>query len=691
MTDFNDLCLNCFEERHGKNPCPSCGLPVQKTSEAGFSLRAGTILNGKYLVGKTLGKGGFGITYLGFDLNLKSKIAIKEYFLNGFVTRNGEKVIPLNRQFLESFREGVELFYHEAESLAKFRSSPVIVNVYDFFRENGTAYIVLEYITGTTLSAYLAKRGGKIDVGETLKILSPVMDALAQLHQQDLLHRDVSPDNILLAADGRIRLIDFGAAMPAMKGNRENLPTILKCGYAPIEQYTLTGKQGPWTDLYALAATMYQALTGETVPESTDRMTEDTLKSPAEKGVVLPAAANRAIMKALSVQAENRFRSVAEFRAALETKESPDDPPKSLATVPKRPPAEKSRKKRKPNPEPGAPKRPPIRGPIAPFVRVGILILVYLALANGLHVLFGNPLELVLFPRISGVKPIGGPAPIRTATQFMPSATRSFTATPLPGKIPAAATSETPSAAATAAAPANTIASVKESESPLTLTPPRQQTAQQPTPTATMQQRAAGRVRESDNMSEVNIVAGSVNFWIDVREVSNQQYLNYAVQSGKFSSNTSNMEKDAPTIPKTNLSRSDAANYCAAMGGRLPTLREWLIAANPGADLSFDGNFIPTVHSADMNCESLRVNAVDNFRYPANPNGVHDLYGNVWEWVNGAPDAEIIERFSPGTDQRFVVVGGSWKSGCDAILDPSRMIETGTDRDDVGFRCVRDE
>ena len=313
MTNFDDLCMNCFEPRQGENPCPKCGAPVKPPSQSGFTLPPGTILSGKYLVGKVLGQGGFGITYLGFDLNLKSKIAIKEYFLNGFVTRRNGKIVPANPQNRETFLEGVETFYREAENLARFRSNPIIVNVYDFFRENGTAYIVMEYITGTSLETYLEKKNGKLGYNETLRILNPIMDALDTLHNAGFLHRDVSPDNILIATDGRIRLIDFGATLPALKGSRENLPTILKTGYAPIEQHAQAEAQGSWTDLYALGATFYRCLTGEAIPEATDRILKDSLSAPSKKGAILPSAADRAIVKALAIHSEDRIQTISRW------------------------------------------------------------------------------------------------------------------------------------------------------------------------------------------------------------------------------------------------------------------------------------------------------------------------------------------------------------------------------------------
>ena len=680
MTNFDDLCMNCFEPRQGKNPCPNCGAAVKPPSQNGFTLPPGTILSGKYLVGKVLGQGGFGITYLGFDLNLKSKIAIKEYFLNGFVTRRNGKIVPANPQNHETFLEGVETFYREAENLARFRSNPIIVNVYDFFRENGTAYIVMEYITGTSLEAYLEKKNGKLGYNETLQILSPIMDALDTLHSAGFLHRDVSPDNILIAADGRIRLIDFGATLPTLKGNRENLPTILKTGYAPIEQHAQAGAQGSWTDLYALGATFYRCLTGETIPESTDRILKDSLCAPSKKGADLPPAADRAIVKALAIHPEDRIQSIAEFRDALSRPQSSITAKKSEPAADNKPyPKSKRADAKKPGAKkrPGKPKanakngRKPLRGTLFRFL---LLAAAYLALVNGFNRLTHSYSGFAVYPVLK----------LTSAPASEPEAAGPIES-PIPEKkeptadaMPAQLAAQRPSATLSRSTPLPTLTP--------TLQPTRPKPATLAASPTAVPEPAKNRVRTIDNMAEVNIRSGSMNYWIDEREISAQQFTNYAVQNGLVQ----RRPNDPPAAPVTQVSRTDAASYCVWAGGRLPTFREWLAAANPGYDPAADTAFVPDIDLTGTNCGSLRANHVDDSPFPANGNGVYDLYGNVWEWINGAPDAALIEEITGETDLRFLIAGGSWKSECDSLLDPANLVQVGAERDDVGFRCVRD-
>ncbi len=680
MTNFDDLCMNCFEPRQGENPCPKCGAPVKPPSQSGFTLPPGTILSGKYLVGKVLGQGGFGITYLGFDLNLKSKIAIKEYFLNGFVTRRNGKIVPANPQNRETFLEGVETFYREAENLARFRSNPIIVNVYDFFRENGTAYIVMEYITGTSLETYLEKKNGKLGYNETLRILNPIMDALDTLHNAGFLHRDVSPDNILIATDGRIRLIDFGATLPALKGSRENLPTILKTGYAPIEQHAQAEAQGSWTDLYALGATFYRCLTGEAILEATDRILKDSLSAPSKKGAILPSAADRAIVKALAIHSEDRIQTIAEFRDALSRSQSPMPAKTSDPAAENKSYAKSKRaddKKTGAENRSGKPKaksdRKLLRGTLFRFL---LLATAYLALVNGFNRLTRSHSGFAIYPILKltsapatgpgAAAPIGSTGPEKTGPTDLPTA--ASTSTQLSTRKPSA--------------------TLSTSMLPSTLTPTLQPTRAQSTAFAAspVPERAENRVRTIDNMTEVNIRSRSMNYWIDEREISAQQFTNYAVQNGLVQ----RRPNDPPAAPMTQVSRTDAANYCVWAGGRLPTFREWLAAANPGYDPAAGIALAPDIDLTGTNCGSLRANHVDNPHFPANGNGVYDLYGNVWEWINGAPDAALIEEITGETDLRFLVVGGSWKSECDSLLDPANLVQAGAERDDVGFRCVRD-
>lgn len=270
----------------------------------------------KFLLGQFLGQGGFGITYLGWDLNLDMKLAIKEFFPQGLVSRvpGQSKVISYTGETNNQFEFGLDRFLKEAKILARFEDHPNIVTVRDFFKANGTAYMIMSYVEGPTLEKYLAQSKGRIPFSKTLDIMMPVMAALREVHEAEIMHRDISPDNILINKKGRVIIIDFGAARQEMREKSKSLSVILKAGYAPEEQYRSRGKQGSWTDIYAVAATMYRCITGEVPPEAMDRLAEDDLVSPSELNIDIDSIREAALLKALSVRAEGRFQTVENFR-----------------------------------------------------------------------------------------------------------------------------------------------------------------------------------------------------------------------------------------------------------------------------------------------------------------------------------------------------------------------------------------
>ncbi len=201
--------------------------------------------------------------------------------------------------------------------MARFEYHPNIVTIRDFFKENDTAYMVMSYIEGLTLIEYLNRAGGKIPVDKAVQIIMPVTDALREIHEMSIMHRDISPDNIFIDIKGRVVLIDFGAARQEMREKSKSLSVILKAGYAPEEQYRSRGKQGPWTDIYATAATMYRCITGQVIPEAIDRLAEDDLKPPSRLGVVIEQEREDSLLKALAVKAGDRFQTVEEFQVGL--------------------------------------------------------------------------------------------------------------------------------------------------------------------------------------------------------------------------------------------------------------------------------------------------------------------------------------------------------------------------------------
>jgi tRNA A-37 threonylcarbamoyl transferase component Bud32 len=317
--DIITLCLGCMEEKSDSKICPRCGYAKGAAPESSLHLPPGTVLQGKYLLGYALGQGGFGITYLAWDNNLKLKLAIKEYLPQQLAYRtDANTVVKIYRTSLaKEFSYGREKFMEEAQTLARFNEHPNIVTVRDYFEANNTAYLVMNYHEGVTLQSYLESKGGRIPVDQTLSIFMPVLDALKEVHAAGILHRDISPDNLLIDKTGRVILIDFGAARQAMGEKSKSLSVIMKAGYSPPEQYQSRGNQGPWTDIYAVAATMYRALTGHTPLEAIDRMAEDDLIVPSKLGVVIEPKQEEALLKALEVKAKDRYQTVEQFQAEL--------------------------------------------------------------------------------------------------------------------------------------------------------------------------------------------------------------------------------------------------------------------------------------------------------------------------------------------------------------------------------------
>ena len=275
-------------------------------------LRKGTRLIGRYTIEGVLGQGGFGITYLGIDELHEKKVAIKEFFPQGIVTRNIEYQDTVTVTFVgekDNYEKGKERFLKEARTMAKFSKDEGIVKALDFFEINNTAYIVMEYLEGITLKQYL-RENQRIAPEDLIELLVPLIESLDEIHSQGMIHRDISPDNIMVLPDGRIKLMDFGAARDYTEFGEKSLSIVLKPGYAPPEQYQTHGIQGPWTDIYALCATMYKCITGENPPDAIERVMDDSLKKISEFGIVIPPQEEAAIIKGMSVSAKDRYQDI---------------------------------------------------------------------------------------------------------------------------------------------------------------------------------------------------------------------------------------------------------------------------------------------------------------------------------------------------------------------------------------------
>ena len=316
------LCYNCFREiPEQEGACPYCGFDLKENEKMyPGALRAGTVLKGRYLLGRVLGQGGFGITYLAWDESLKARVAVKEYMPGELATRlEHRQVVVRTAARQEEFAYGQERFKEEARILAKFMGQPNIAGVTDYFDENGTSYFVMDYIEGISFKTYIAQAGGRVSPEEALDVMIPVLRALTAVHGEGLIHRDVTPDNIYITKDGNVKLLDFGSARYSLGDKSKSLDVILKVGYAPKEQYIRRGRQGPYTDVYSCAACLYAAITGYLPPESLERLDHDTLVPPSEAGAEIPLYLERAILKGLAVQPEDRFQTAGEFLEALES------------------------------------------------------------------------------------------------------------------------------------------------------------------------------------------------------------------------------------------------------------------------------------------------------------------------------------------------------------------------------------
>lgn len=296
-------------------------MPLTSQTASGHTLLSGTILHKNYIIDAILGQGGFGITYSGTCISTGTRVAIKEFFPSGTATRlnqNGNILVShYNGQPETSFQKGMHRFLNEANLLKEFHNLGSIVSVYDVFEENGTAYIVMEYIEGITLKQLISNEGA-LSFDEAITLFKPVLLALHEVHKKGLIHRDISPDNLIVGMDNHLHLIDFGAASFKNPNESKTMTVILKSGYAPPEQYISDGRIGAWTDVYALCATMYMVLNGEKPIDAIRRMQNDTLDFTGEYSN-LKEYQKKAILRGLRLNYAERFSSAKLLYQALTT------------------------------------------------------------------------------------------------------------------------------------------------------------------------------------------------------------------------------------------------------------------------------------------------------------------------------------------------------------------------------------
>lgn len=317
---MGEICSNCFSVNYEGGVCAECGYDSQhETGKHPLALPAGSILYGRYRIGRVLGQGGFGITYKAQDVNSNKIVAIKEYFPKELATRvDGNYAMPYGGQKEKDFEYGKDKFLNEAQTLARFNGTPGIVDVYNYFEENGTVFFAMEYAGDINLEKYVSEKGGKLTFAEAQVILKPVFEAIREIHKEGIIHRDIAPDNIMITPDRRPLLIDFGAARGDTGMKSVSMDVVIKYGFAPVEQYKQHGTLSPATDIYAAAATYYYAITGHIPPESIERVSgEDPLLSPCVYGAQIEKKTEDALIKALSVQPNNRYQSMEDFIEGL--------------------------------------------------------------------------------------------------------------------------------------------------------------------------------------------------------------------------------------------------------------------------------------------------------------------------------------------------------------------------------------
>lgn len=332
-----NFCPNCFQSEYTGVRCNLCGYEDKQTTDQRV-LAPGIWLKNRYLTGRVLGAGGFGITYLVFDSQTRQRYAVKEYFpVEWAVRMPGTNQIASNSQSKdEYYLHGRKVFADEAKTLLELKGNPVVVNAMDYFQENGTSYLVMEFLDGATLQEYMKERNAPFPIWLADRTVREIGEALASIHKNMFLHRDISPDNIMLTNRNELKLIDFGATRTYALNSPKNMSVLVKPGFAPLEQYSSSGVQGPWTDVYAMAATYYYLVSGRKPPTAPERLTGTPLPSLRALNPEISQTVERAVIHALQTEWKKRPGDMRQFIQEMglcKTKEMKKQSISSLRTI----------------------------------------------------------------------------------------------------------------------------------------------------------------------------------------------------------------------------------------------------------------------------------------------------------------------------------------------------------------------
>lgn len=327
----NRLCFQCFKLKGDYEVCPYCGYGQGEKAKQAYQLASGTILHDRYIIGVSIGIGGFGITYKAYDTVLGIIVAIKEFYPARLVNRGeGEvKVGIFSGEKETEFKRQLARFLEEARNMAEFSKEPDIINVFDYFEENQTAYIIMEYVDAPLLKDRL-KEAGRFSQEEAAGYMVAILNALSKVHGHGIIHKDISPDNIFLTGEDTVKIFDFGAAKFQGAETERSEDVVVKAGYTPPEQYRSKNEQGPFMDIYAAGAVFYEMVTGEKPMEAPDRSVSDDLKKPGEYGIEIDERLERVILKALALKPKLRFQTADQFRQAIESEKKVELPEEEL-------------------------------------------------------------------------------------------------------------------------------------------------------------------------------------------------------------------------------------------------------------------------------------------------------------------------------------------------------------------------